>query len=118
MIDTDRLAADRDQLFAEAVHRYRAGAPWWPDSAFETLHIRPQQDARFEADVWQDAINDFISTRSVVTVGEIAERALKMPRGRIMTQDTRRITACLEYVGWERGLKNSAGRIPWVRPIQ
>ena len=46
-IDTDALAQDRDQLFAEAFAKYRAGAKWWPDGGFEAEHIRPQQDARF-----------------------------------------------------------------------
>jgi predicted P-loop ATPase len=49
-IDTDALARDRDQLFAEAVALYRASVKWWPDDAFEAEHIKPQQDARFEVD--------------------------------------------------------------------
>src|SRR6187455_2469041 len=53
-IDTDALARDRDQLFAEAVDRFRAGAQWWPDGDFEAKHIKPQQDARFESDAWEE----------------------------------------------------------------
>src|SRR3954454_18373754 len=40
-IDTDALGRDRDQLFAEAVARYRQGARWWPDGKFEAKHIQP-----------------------------------------------------------------------------
>ena len=29
MIDRDGLEKVRDQLWAEAVHRFKAGAPWW-----------------------------------------------------------------------------------------
>src|SRR5205085_6970195 len=49
-IDVEVLAADRDQLFAEAVVRYRKGEKWWPDKDFERKHIMPQQAARYEAD--------------------------------------------------------------------
>jgi hypothetical protein len=42
-INIDTLAADRDQLFAEAVHLFKAGAKWWPDKDFEAKHIKPEQ---------------------------------------------------------------------------
>lgn len=112
-VDIERLAADRNQLFAEAVAQFQSGARWWPDAVFEAEHIKPEQDERFEADVWQYDIADFLVSRSHITVGEIAERVLDMPRGRIATQDSRRIAACLEHLGWERGKKDRAGRIRW-----
>ena len=115
-VDTERLAKDRDQLFAEALYLYRAKTPWWPDSAFEADHIRPDQDARFEADVWEDAICDFLRGRTKTTVAEIAVNALAMQSaGRIATTDTRRMTACLERLGWQRGKKDRTGRIAWEK---
>src|SRR4051812_35878953 len=38
-IDTQALAADRAQLFAEAVEHYRSSTRWWPDEKFERDHI-------------------------------------------------------------------------------
>ena len=78
-IDIDRLASDRDALFAEAVALYRKGAHWWPDGSFETQLIRPEQDARYEADAWEGAIATYISGRPHVTVVEVA-RAGSEPR--------------------------------------
>ena len=76
IIDTDALARDRDHLLAEAVELYRKGEQWWPDQAFETEHIQPQQDARYEADAWEDAIDKFLAGRKSTTVLEVAREAL------------------------------------------
>ena len=67
-IDTDALAHDRDQLFAEAVRRYRAGDKWWPDDEFEQKHVNKEQDERFEADPWEETINAHIVGLSRVRV--------------------------------------------------
>jgi predicted P-loop ATPase len=114
-IDTDALARDRDHLFAEAVHLYRTGTKWWPDGAFEAEHIRPEQEARFEADAWEEAITRWLEGRSRVTVLEVAREALSIETPRIGTADQRRITACLERLGWARQKMDWKGRIPWER---
>nr|WP_232474850.1 virulence-associated E family protein [Roseomonas rubea] len=114
-IDLAGLERDRDQLLAEAVHLYRHGAHWWPDAAFEQQHIRPEQEERFEADVWEDEIVAFLTDRSSVTVCEIANRALRLDTPRVSTRDQRRITAILERLGWQRGPRSSSAR-PWVSP--
>jgi predicted P-loop ATPase len=62
-IDIDGLIEDRDQLFAEAVHLYRLDENWWPDRSFEQQHIKREQEARFEADSWEDHIRDYVATR-------------------------------------------------------
>jgi predicted P-loop ATPase len=67
-IDLDKLADDRDNLFAEAVYRYRAGEPWWPNEKFEREHIKPQQDERFEDDPWDELIEKYIRELSLSRV--------------------------------------------------
>lgn len=79
-IDTDALAHDRDQLLAEAVHLYRQGARWWPDREFEAEHVRPEQDARYEADAWEDAVGDYLAGRDRVTVLEVARGGCRSRR--------------------------------------
>lgn len=99
-IDTDALAKDRDQLFAEAVALFRAGERWWPDAEFEAQHIKPQQDARYEADAWEQAIAMHLMGKARVTIMEVAKDGLLFQESRLGTADQRRIIAALERLGW------------------
>jgi predicted P-loop ATPase len=114
IIDTEALARDRDQLVAEAVELYRKGERWWPDQAFETEHIKPQQDARYEADAWEDAIDKFVAGRKSTTVLEVAREGLLIDLPKIATADQRRISAAMERLGWTRGERTMRAR-PWVK---
>jgi predicted P-loop ATPase len=100
-INIDRLAADRDQLFAEAVALYHRGLPWWPNADFEREHIAPQQAARYEDDAWGGVIKDHIAGVSRTTLAAIAVNALGFKTDRIGTADQRRITAILTNLGWK-----------------
>lgn len=114
-IDIDGLIDDRDQLFAEAVHLYRLGEPWWPDRVFEQKHIKPQQDSRYEADAWQELISSYLTTQSKVTVGQVAKEAIYIEAARIGTADQRRIAAIMERLGWGRLPVDSQGRRWWSK---
>ena len=112
-LDIAALAADRDQLFAEAVQRFRAGERWWPDRAFEAEHIKPEQEARYETDAWEDALAEYTQDKPRVTVLEAARGALFMETAKLGTADQRRITGILERLGWTRGKRSGAARW-WV----
>ena len=107
-IDTDALALDRDQLFAEAIAAFHAGEKWWPDQQFEAQHIKPEQDARYEADAWEQAVADYVKGKDKVTVLEVAVHGLGFDKPKLGTADQRRIGAALERVGWERGGRSGA----------
>ena len=116
IIDTIALARDRDQLFAEAVHLYRAGKQWWPSADFEAKHIRPQQDSRYEADAWEQAIADWVPGQGdEMTILTVARKALHMDTPKIGTADQRRIAAALEHLGWERAPRQHGGVRRWMR---
>jgi predicted P-loop ATPase len=124
LIDIPRLEAIRDQLFAEAVIRFKRGEPWWPNAEFERKHIKPQQDARYDGDAWEEPIGDFLADKigEGVTLIDIARGALGYqkeynpqapddkgtPINRFGTADQNRIKRILATLGWERGGRSSA----------
>jgi predicted P-loop ATPase len=115
IIDINALIHNRDQLFAEAVHLYHQGFRWWPDAAFERELIAPEQEARYEADAWEEEIRKFLAGKQRTTVLEVAQLGLKIEIPRIGTADQRRITAALERLGWTRGKRAGAARW-WCPP--
>jgi hypothetical protein len=131
MIDLEALGHDREQLFAEAVNRYRAGDHWWPTREFEQEHIKPEQDARFEEDAWQpiiaawlDALNDeqvkTINglkepktpdiTPNKLLVHVVAQHALEVKKDRLGTTEARRIRRVLYRLGWRQPARVGKGR--------
>ncbi|BDG74052.1 virulence-associated E family protein [Roseomonas fluvialis] len=116
VIDTDALTRDRDQLFAEAVALFNQGAGWWPTSGFESMHIRPQQEQRYEVDAWEDVIATWLDGRAQVTLLDVATQAIGLDRSKVGTQEQRRIAAALERLGWVRGKRTNSG-LPWVRGV-
>jgi predicted P-loop ATPase len=120
-INLDALTQDRDQLFAEAVVAYRNNEHWWPDKDFERNHMMPEQEARYEGDVWEDDIKDWLNgvidgTPHVrVTVGQIAKDALHIETPRIGTAEQRRIAAVLKHLEWKREKKDGTGKRWWSK---
>ncbi|MET4242719.1 virulence-associated E family protein [Bradyrhizobium sp. RT10b] len=113
-IDIKALVRDRDQLFAEAVHSYRDGAGWWPDKDFEREHIAPEQAARYETDVWEDTIAEYLKTNTRVTIGQIAKEALHMETPRIGRAEQNRIITAMERIGWQKEKKDWQGKTWWA----
>lgn len=69
-IDLDGLRRDRDQLWAEAVARYRAGAPWWIEDRALVAEASAAQEARYQGDAWDARIERWlVSERKPVNVG-------------------------------------------------
>jgi predicted P-loop ATPase len=108
VISLEALRRDRGQLFAETVMRFKRGDHWWPDASLEQQVIRPEQETRYEADPWQQPIEDYLEgqksgvTRSTqARITEIAKLALGFDvMARVGTADQRRIVAVLKTLGW------------------
>jgi len=62
-IDLEGIAADRDQIWAEAVAAYRGKERWWLSAEEEEAFAAPEQDARRDDDVWEPRILDWLKSR-------------------------------------------------------
>jgi len=95
------------------MHLFNAGAKWWPDRDFEAKHIKPEQDARYVADPWQEKIAKFIENKERVTVGMIATVALGVETPRLSMRQSYLIIDVLTSLGWKR-TRTTAAR--WYTP--
>ena len=60
-IDLQALRRDRDQLIAEAVAQFRAGASWWIDGGALNLAAEDEQEKRLSVDGWHEIIQRWIA---------------------------------------------------------
>jgi predicted P-loop ATPase len=78
MLDRDGFERDRDQLWAEAVHRYKAGAKWHLENpALEAL-AAAEQEKRFVVDLWEDDVREWLGYRLDTSVEEVLQHALNI----------------------------------------
>jgi predicted P-loop ATPase len=73
MIDLEALIIDRDQLWAEAVARCKAGGTWWLETPELEALATAEQDARFETDTWQEPIGKWVGKRKDTSISEVLE---------------------------------------------
>src|SRR5206468_10095130 len=86
-IDIEALRHERDQLLAEAAQALRKGEQWWPDAEFEREYIIPQQELRYEPDVWEQRVASYLADQCETTVSDIAQHALLIETPRCSTTD-------------------------------
>lgn len=103
-IDLAAIAADRDQLWAEAVHWRREGARWWPETAEEVATCEREQAPRAEGDEWEAKIATYLHARPAATptVGELLEDALGVKPGDWNRADQMRVSSVLLRLGYEK----------------
>ena len=107
--DVARIAADREQLWAEAVVLYRDGAKWWPENSKLLEAIEAEQAERMEGDPWQVEIERFVEAKDRVTAESVLiELGVEIPD---MTQlHRRRVGKCLRECGFHPKYTRDMGR--------
>jgi len=98
-IDLELIAEHRAQLYAEAVHRFKAGESWW--EVPKELALAQQEDRR-QGDAWEDAIEEYLKFKYEVQVREIAWECLRIEIAKLDKSTQMRIANSLTALNWER----------------
>lgn len=126
-IDFDLLRADRDQLWAEAVHRYRQGEIWYV-AADERHLFEAEQEERFNPDAWEAIISNWLDdyiaeprapgVQVMVTAGDVFTEALRMDAAHMRPPEQQRVGQIMGRLGWRKRRRGARGsRIyGWIPP--
>lgn len=101
-INREALRRDRDQIWAEVVQWYRAGATWYPSTAADRAMCREVQNSHLVWHPWVDKIQEWASRthRDSARLAEILEQALGIPAGKDKAGDRGEAKAALSQAGW------------------
>lgn len=99
-VDLERVARDRDQLWAEAAHLYASGAAWWLSRDLEAV-AAADVDSRYQGDAWEDQLPYLLKEHHSIT-SSAALLLLGVEVGRQARSDSMRVGAALRRMGWAR----------------
>jgi predicted P-loop ATPase len=100
-IDLDGLRRERDQLWAEAVIRFRNNEAWWPVNEDEKALCEVQQQAREAEDPWDDRLREALAlVTEYTTISDLLTDTLRIPVPQQGRRERLRVAACLRRLGW------------------
>lgn len=114
-VTLDWLTDNREQLFAEAVHRYRQREKWWDVPEVEQ---RQEVENRREIDSWEKPVLEFIHSRKSATIGQILDECLNIETAKQDIIIQRRVGKILRVNGWHATTIRASDGSPrraWVR---
>jgi predicted P-loop ATPase len=120
MIDLQGLKQARDQLWAEAVHRFKAGEPWWLETPELEALATAEQEARFVADAWEAPIAEWLGDRTDTSVEEILKSVFSLSSERHSRSAQTRVARILRHrLGFTKHRPGHKGRSYryWREPV-
>jgi predicted P-loop ATPase len=98
-IDLASLARDRDQIWAEAVVRYRRHEPWHLHSDEEIAVASLEQEKRRESDPWEERVAKHAAANREFTASEVLS-AIGVSLDRQTQRDKNRLSRILQALGY------------------
>lgn len=108
------VAANRNQLWAEAAAREKAGETHWLDDQEAKEEAQQNQEDRMIEDPWHGKISDYIEGLAKITVPSILENAISMPVAMQNRAAQMRVASILTRMGWQS--KRSGTSRFWLPP--
>ena len=103
-VDFKWLKENRDQLFAEAVVRLKAGEGLWIDDPKINAMAQFEQEIRQSKDPWTYHIAHFVSDPQIkeIRLPQILESCLSIPVAKVTKSEQTRIGIIMSQLGWVR----------------
>jgi putative DNA primase/helicase len=121
-IDIEALRRDRDQLFAEAVHRHRTGEVHWLDTDALQAAAAAEAEEHYIQHPWEPLIQKWLieKNKKVTFTNEILIELLNKPKSDLGRKDQMAVSDCLHRLGWTKGKqirsKAQRGQRPYYPP--
>jgi hypothetical protein len=103
------IEAARDQLWAEAVHRYKAGEKWWITATDLVDEAKSQGETARAEDAWETILGTALQFSDRTTVPEAAGM-LGIEVARLGKSEQIRIGNALKKIGFKREREPGGGR--------
>lgn len=113
----DDLERDRDQLWAEAVHEYREGRPWYPQAADAVSQLAERQSERTREDAWAREIRTYAERQGLaqVTMSDVLSGALRMdPKDWTPSVQTRVGIVMVQQLRWAKCRIRDGQKLMWA----
>ncbi|OGT55497.1 MAG: hypothetical protein A3E01_09320 [Gammaproteobacteria bacterium RIFCSPHIGHO2_12_FULL_63_22] len=107
-IDIARLIRKRDDLWAEAVVRYRSGEKWWLDDD-EAGVAGGEQSERMAVDPWADVLSAKLVAGYSYTSVAILTEMIKVPTDRLDQFQKTRLADVMTFLGWKQHVAKRRG---------
>ena len=114
----EALGEDRDQLWAEASMRARAGEQHWLDRG-EAAELIEAQGEYQRRDPWEEKVEAFIAVRDEVSAAEVLTDALALDSAGQHRGAAMRLAGLLKSLGWRKKRVRRGGHNArvWVRDL-
>ena len=119
-IDLEAIERDRNMLWAEAVHAWKDGEPWWltPEQDAE---LRDAQEQYRNEDPWQAAIEEWLEepvrmkrARNGLRIADVLADVLEMDTDKHGKHHEMRLGGVLQSMGWAKRQKSVRGVRAWT----